>query len=175
MRLVDKRLVHRLFYPSVPAILCSSKENKVSAMPVVSYLAISEEPAMVGVACSKDSFTFELANGSGFFSLCLLDKRYIKEVEYLGKHSGREINDKISLAGLHKTKAREIDSFVIEESSAVVECKKENTIPLGDHILLIGNVLCCYAVEDFRDYWSFKTYKPILYSGMKEGKFTVFK
>jgi flavin reductase (DIM6/NTAB) family NADH-FMN oxidoreductase RutF len=173
MKYVNPKNIHRLFYPSVPLLMCASYGNLKSAMPVVSYAALSEIPPLVGVSCLLASNTLKLARKSGCFGLCILDKRYYRSVEFLGTHSSREIKDKISASGLTPVKAKSINCYVISESSAVVECINSRRIATGDHVLLIGKVVESYASEDFREYWSFRNYKPILYTGIKDG-FTMY-
>ena len=50
MKEVDTGKAYRLFYPSVPAVLSASHRKTVSAMPVVSFTALSESPSLVGVS-----------------------------------------------------------------------------------------------------------------------------
>jgi flavin reductase (DIM6/NTAB) family NADH-FMN oxidoreductase RutF len=171
---INPRHIHRLFYPSVPAILCASLGEIKSGMPVVSYAALSEEPPLLGVSCFPESNTYRIATKTGCFSICILDRKYVRSVEFLGRHTGKNIKDKISEAKLTPKKAERIESYVIEESSAIIECIKVKTIRTGDHRLLIGKVVYCYATEDFEEYWDFKKYRPILYTGMKDG-FTLYE
>lgn len=43
---------------------------------------------------------------------------------------------------------------------------------MGDHFLLVGRVEACRATGDFSDFWGFKKYKPILYTGWRDGMTT---
>ncbi len=169
MKPIDPKIVHRLFYPSVPVVLCASYGERRSAMPVVSYASLSEEPALVGLSCFRGSSTLKTALRARCFALCILDRKYSSSVEFLGTHTGKRMKDKISASGLTPVKAKKIACYVIKESSAVVECLYMRKIKTGDHFLLVGKVAEVYASEDFDDYWRFKSYKPILYTGMKGG------
>lgn len=161
---------HRLFYPGVPVVLCAKAEARVSAMPVVSCLALSESPPMVGVACNPTSFTYWLLRKSGTFSLCWLDRRWARGMEYLASKSGRGGSaDKVHEAGLRHKKGRVLNVPVLSESEAAMECTVASTLGFGDHILVVGRVESAYASSDFRDYWRFRTYEPILYTGWHGG------
>jgi flavin reductase (DIM6/NTAB) family NADH-FMN oxidoreductase RutF len=169
LKKIDTSLVHRLFYPAVPALLCASAGKRVSAMPVVSYLSISSSPPIIGVACFKGNFTMRLAIDSGEFSLCLVDRTMIVPMSFLATQSGRRFADKLEAAGLKHRPGRTVRAPVISGSVAVLECSVSSCKRLGDHSLLIGKVEAAYATKDFREYWRFKEYSPILYTGWRKG------
>jgi len=150
--------------------MCAKFGDRVSAMPVISYVAISESPPIIGVSCSPTSFTYWLAREAGAFSLCWVDRRLAGCVEYLAAHSGRGGNaDKLQSAGLQHTKGRILDVPIVLESEAAVECSVTSTTSFGDHILMVGKVEAAFASSDFRDYWRFRSYEPILYTGWHAG------
>ena len=167
MKALDTSLVHRLFYPAVPALLCASAGKKATAMPVVSYLSISSEPALVGIACASGSFTARLAASAGEFTLCLLDESMVGAMAYLAEHSGRAVDDKIAAAGLKHAPGRKVRAPVISGSVAVLECALHSRRKMGDHHLLVGRVRVAYTSADFRDYWRFRSYRPILFRGWR--------
>lgn len=169
---VDPSLLHRLFYPQVPAILSAQFGGRVSAMPVVSYASVSTSPPMVAVGCDPASFTYRMASKSRAFSLCLLDRRHISAVERLARTSGRSVKDKLAEAGLNHKKGVRLDVPVIGEAEATMECEVSSKRKTGDHIMLFGLVRACYASGDFSDFWDFEKYKPILYSGWRDGMTT---
>jgi len=168
MKDLDKGKAYRLFYPSVPAVLSASHRKIVSAMPVVSFTSLSEFPPIVGVSSSPSHFTHKTVLDSRLFSLCWLQKKEIHAIAYLASHSGRESEDKLVSAGFKHHRGKKLDVPVIDAAVAVLECSLTNTIKFGDHELLVGKVEASYAIEDFHDYWSFKEYRPILYTGWKE-------
>ncbi|MFI5404732.1 MAG: flavin reductase family protein [Candidatus Gagatemarchaeaceae archaeon] len=166
---VDATLMHRLFYPQVPAIFCAQHGGRVSAMPVVSYAWVSGRPPLVAVGCNPASFTFKLAVKARAFSLCLVDRRYVEAVERLATESGKGAKDKIADASLGHRKAPTVDAPIINEAVATLECELDSKRKLGDHVLLIGLVKASYASENFSDFWDFERYRPILYTGWKKG------
>jgi flavin reductase (DIM6/NTAB) family NADH-FMN oxidoreductase RutF len=169
MRRVDLALVHRLFYPAVPALLCASAGERVSAMPVASYLSISSSPPLVGVACSVGGFTMRLASSSRAFSLCILDKAFVGKMSLLASSSGRLVGDKLAAVGLKHRPGRKVKAPVVSGSVAALECALQSRRRLGDHYLLIGRVEAAYASQDFREYWRYREYEPILYTGWIHG------
>jgi flavin reductase (DIM6/NTAB) family NADH-FMN oxidoreductase RutF len=169
LREVQPSKVHRLFYPEVPAVLSASWRGRVSAMPVVSYMSLSSEPPLVGVSCDKRSYTYRVVRMSRSFSICLLDRRMSASVEYLATHSGRESTDKLKAAGLEHTRGITLPVPVIVGSEAVLECRLVSKRVTGDHVLVVGRVATARASDDFDEYWSFRKYRPILYTGWRNG------
>ena len=170
---VDPALLHRLFYPQVPAVLSVQYRNRVSAMPVVSYSSVSDRPPLVSVACKPVSFTCKLLVKARSFSLCLLDVRFRGNVERLAGVSGAAVRDKLKEAGLGHNSGRALKVPVIIGASATLECKVRESAMKGDHLLLIGEVEASRASRAFTDFWDFKEYRPILYTGWRDGMTTL--
>ncbi len=166
--------VYRLFYPSVPVIVAARFDGRISAMPVVSILSVSSSPPRVAFSSSTSHRTYEAIVRSKSFSAVWLDTKFIKSVENLGTSSSGTAPDKLGSAGLTHHGGRVLDVPVIDGASAVLECSVSEVRTLGDHDLVVGEVMVAYAEEDFADYWAFKGYSPILYSGMVDG-FRVYR
>lgn len=166
MRVVAPSKVYRLFYPSVPAVVSASFAERVSAMPVVSLVSLSNEPALVGFSSSPGHETFGTAVDAGRFSVAWLDRRFTKNVVLLGTKSGSDGGDKLESAGLSHRPGSTLGTPVIQEASAFLECRFVSAQRVGDHRLVTGEVKAARAVDDFGEYWGFKGYRPILYSGL---------
>lgn len=169
MHSIEPSIAYRLLYPDVPAIVCSSYNRTVSAMPAVSIISLSQSPPLIGVSCSPMHSTFMTIKNSRCFSLCFLDKSYSKYVESLATYRGKRSEDKLALVGLSHHTGKRVNSPVIDVSSAVIECSLIRKMRFGDHFLLIGKIETAYATQDFKEYWEFKSYKPILYTGWRNG------
>jgi flavin reductase (DIM6/NTAB) family NADH-FMN oxidoreductase RutF len=141
-------------------------------MPVVSYASVSTSPPLLVVACDPAAFTLRLALASRAFSLNLLDRRQVPAMERLAATSGREVADKLSDAGLGHTTGVELDVPIIKGAEATLECQLHSKRRLGDHVLLVGLVKACYASSKFGDFWDFKAYRPVLYTGWRGGMTT---
>ncbi|MEM0385245.1 MAG: flavin reductase, partial [Nitrososphaeria archaeon] len=76
------------------------------------------------------------------------------------------------IAKLTKERARKIDTAVIKECIAHIECLLEKKIELGDHDLFVGRVVEAYCEEEAYDLGILNTskFKPILHLG--RDKFT---
>ncbi len=166
---VEPALIHRLFYPQVPALFCAGHGGRVSAMPVVSYMSVSDAPPMVAVACFTGGQTLKLARAAGAFSLCLVDRGLARAVSFLASNSGSRYRNKISSAGLRSAKGRSLNVPVVAGASAVLECRVQSSTGAGDHVLVVGLVEECRASSAFAAYWDYRKYRPILYDGWRGG------
>lgn len=171
---VDPSLLHRLFYPQVPAVLAAQYRGRVSAMPVVSYASVSTTPPLLALACNPGSYTCKLALRSRTFSLNLLGKDETTKLDRLATTHGGEVKDKLAAAGLAHKRGAALNVPAIVGAWATVECSLKSNQRLGDHVLLVGQVRAAYATDAFSDFWDFRKYKPILYTGWKDGM-TVFQ
>jgi flavin reductase (DIM6/NTAB) family NADH-FMN oxidoreductase RutF len=141
-------------------------------MPVVSYASVSALPPLIVVACDPAAYTLKLVLACRAFSLCLLDRHQVQAMERLATTSGRDIADKLSEAGLDHTTGKKLKVPVIRGAEATLECQLHSKRRLGDHILLVGLVKACYASGKFSDFWDFKAYRPVLYTGWRGGMTT---
>jgi len=172
MKKVGLSKAYRLFYPSVPVIVACTDGGRVYAMPAVSVVSLSSDPALVGVSSSPSHATHGAILRAGKFSLSWLGSGRVRAVEALGT-TRATTKDKLRSAGLAHGKGKVLDVPVIEGSFAVMECSLAGREHFGDHELLVGKVVQARAAADFRGYWRFKEYKPILYAGSPDG-FTTY-
>jgi flavin reductase (DIM6/NTAB) family NADH-FMN oxidoreductase RutF len=166
---VDSSLIHRLFYPQVPAVLSSQYRGRVSAMPVVSYASVSDSPPLVAVACNPESYTCKLILKARCFSLSMLDRNQTSRIGALATTHGGDVPDKLASVGLSRKRGTKLNVPVITGARATLECSLKSKVVMGDHYLIVGLVRASYADGAFSDEWDFRSYKPILYTGWKDG------
>jgi flavin reductase (DIM6/NTAB) family NADH-FMN oxidoreductase RutF len=166
---VDTSLLHRLFYPQVPAVLSAQFRGRVSAMPVVSYASVSTTPPLVAIACNPQSFTCKLILKSRCFSLSILDRGETSKIGALAATHGGDVADKLTSAGLSHKRGTKLNVPVIAAARATLECSLRSKHAMGDHLLIVGLVRASYADAAFSDAWDFHSYRPILYTGWKDG------
>jgi len=166
MKRVAASRVYRLLYPAVPVIVAASYEGRVSAMPAVSVISLSNDPPLVGISSSPSHATHGTIVRANSLSVSWLDREYTEMVEALGSTSGAQVRDKLKAAGLHHSLRGPLKVPVIREASAYLACALAGVQRFGDHDLLVAEVKEARAIADFRDYWTFELYHPILYSGM---------
>ncbi|MBI3859020.1 MAG: flavin reductase [Thaumarchaeota archaeon] len=166
---VDDGLVHRLFYPQVPVVMAAAHGGRVSAMPVVSYSAVSASPPIIVVSCYPGGFTYSLAVKSGAFSICVLGRRHLAAVGRLAALSGSGVKDKLRKAGFSHSKGPVLGVPLIDGAEATLECRVASRRKTGDHVLVIGRVASARTNDKFSGSWDFERYHPILYTGWRDG------
>jgi flavin reductase (DIM6/NTAB) family NADH-FMN oxidoreductase RutF len=103
-----------------------------------------------------------------------VDASFVRSLEVLGTTS-HSLPDKLMAAGLKHSPGRKLDVPIVEGAAASLECSLDARQPLGDHELLIGRVHEARASEDFREYWTFESYRPVLYAGTQDGSFQTYR
>ena len=104
---------------------------------------ISYDPGLILLAIRKHKATFANILETKEFGVCItaFDQNVVSSVA--GDSSGRAV-DKIKLLeeiGVKFYKAKDIDVYMVEGTSLNVECKLVKHIDIGDHPLLIGEVI----------------------------------
>lgn len=141
-------------------------------MPVVSYASVSNSPPLVAVSCNPESYTAKLAMKAKSFSLSLLPRNDTSKLDRLATTHGNQVRDKLVWVGLSHGTGTKVNVPVIEDAYATLECRVASHSKTGDHVLLVGEVHAAYAADAFSDFWDFRRYKPILYTGWKDGMTT---
>jgi flavin reductase (DIM6/NTAB) family NADH-FMN oxidoreductase RutF len=141
-------------------------------MPVVSYASVSDTPPMVVVACNPESYTCKLTLRARTFSLSLVGAEETDKLDRLATTHGGDVKDKLALVGFKHARGVTLNVPVISGASATLECSLRSRLKTGDHLLLVGLVRAAHATNAFSDFWDFGRYKPILYTGWKDGMTT---
>jgi len=136
-----------------PAILVISisSDGKANGMTAAWTTPLSFDPPLVGVSIGVTRYTCQLIKESGEFTLNILDKRYLKQIHFLGTVSGREV-DKLKECGLTIEKSKKVKAPHVAEAIGVLECRVEKEVETGDHVFFIGRVLEIYAKKGAYDH-----------------------
>lgn len=146
----------RLIFPR-PAVLVISvdDEGRANGMTAAWTTPLSHSPPLVGVSISPLRYTYQLIKRSGEFTLNVLDRNYTKQVHFIGTASGRN-RDKLAEASFNLRQSKKVKPPHIGEALAVLECKVEKEVEVGDHVFFISKVLEAYAKSEAFD----GVYKP---------------
>jgi flavin reductase (DIM6/NTAB) family NADH-FMN oxidoreductase RutF len=94
----------------------------------------------VAVSVRKSRYSFSAILARRAFTVNVPSERYVREVDYLGLTSGRDID---KLAAMHLTPVRStlVDAPYIAEFPVVIECRLVQSIELGVHTQFIGEIV----------------------------------
>jgi len=138
-------------------------------MPVTSYMMISTEPAILGVSINLTHSTFKNIIKAKIAGFSIIDKKDVSIIESLLSVKGYMVKDKLAAAKINYFRSMHLHIPIPVEAVAYIETKLRNFYEVGNHALLLCDVISSYASDDFVDYWMFQTYKPLLYAGMRNG------
>lgn len=104
------------------------------------HMPISVDPPYYAISIGEKRFSLELIRKSKVFGINFMPSIRYKEVLFCGRNSGQFL-DKFEKTGLSKTEGKTIDTPLITEATAFLECHVEEEKKIGDHYLIIGKVL----------------------------------
>ena len=130
-----------MLYP-VPAVLVSvrNKEGKDNLITVAWAGTVCSDPAMVSISVRKERFSHAMLLESREFCINLTTKSIVKQVDYCGVRSGRDV-DKFKETGLTKGECGKINAPLVEESPINIECRVKEVLELGTHDLFLAEVV----------------------------------
>ena len=167
---IDLARVHRLFYPQVPVVITSEFDGRVGGMPAIWCMPLSFNPPLVGVAIAPEHETYTIIMGARAFGINWLGFSHARQIAELGQTSAKTYINKLSAAGFKTIKGKRTSQPLIQEASAAVECRLNETHRIGTHELVVGEAVNAMANTDFVDYWNLLRYNPLLYVGTLNGK-----
>lgn len=104
------------------------------------------EPLYIGVGIGAGSYSHELIEDNGEFTVNVMQEGFVKEMDRLGSTSGRDF-DKFEQARLTPHPAKEVKAPTVLEAAISIECKVQDVVRLGSHDLYIGRALATHVDE----------------------------
>lgn len=161
--------IYHLMHPKIAFFLTSiAKDGKPNVMACAWATPVSEEPPIMIVCVSKESYTAELIKQTREFVINIPTKKLLKALWICGKTSGRD-TDKFKKAGLKYSKAKSVKSPVIDECIGHIECKLWKAVDAGECYAFFGKVLYAEADERYfkKGAWTKEAGIPLHLSGAK--------
>ena len=159
----------RLIQPSLAVLVSSSYNGRDALLTVAWVVPVSYVPSRVGIAISRERFSYDIIKNSGMFAINIMEFDYVDSVYKAGTLSGRDVVDKFGVCGLTRIEGRSLPIAVVGEAIGVLECRVRDVVETGDHDLFIGDVVDAYAKDKYVTHWDPGKYRPILY--ISEGHF----
>ena len=142
---VSTSTAYHLLHPQPAVIVVSlDSKGKPSGMTAAWTSPISMDPPLISVSIAPRRYTYRLIKETGDFTINVLDVSLVAEAHFFGTRSGRRV-DKFAESGLTAERSLKVKSPHIKEALAVLECNLHREIELGDHILIVGEVLEAYV------------------------------
>jgi flavin reductase (DIM6/NTAB) family NADH-FMN oxidoreductase RutF len=161
--------IYHLLHPKLTFFLTSvSKDGKPNVMTCAWATPVSEEPPIVLVCVSKESYTAELIRQTKEFAINIPTKSLLNKLWICGRTSGRE-TDKFLKAKLKILKANSLKVPLIDECIGYIECKLFKTVEAGECYAFFGNVTYAQADDKFfkKGLWTKDAEIPMHLGGSK--------
>ncbi|MCX8182035.1 MAG: flavin reductase family protein [Candidatus Methanomethyliaceae archaeon] len=152
-------LYHRLLSPRIPVIVVALRDDDLpNAMVAAWHMPVSSNPPILALAIAPDRFTHGLIEKRGEFTVNIPPPSLLDRVKIAGSISGR-LHDKSKLFKF--IKGTSIKTPIIDESLGAMECRLHRILEMGDHSIILGNVLATRA-KKFEEVWLLS---PLLHLG----------
>ncbi|OYT62462.1 MAG: hypothetical protein B6U69_01670 [Thermofilum sp. ex4484_15] len=161
---VELRLATRLLHPKL-TVLISAGRGKGNVMTAAWITPVSAMPPLLAVAVSPRRYTYELIVDQKEFAVNVPTLDMLGVVDYCGSVSGREV-DKVTELGLITSEAREVNVPLIGGCVSYLECRLRDRFEVGDHVLMIGEVVRAYVKDEFfKEVYDITKFKPVIHLG----------
>jgi len=124
--------------------------GKANAMTAAWGSICCSKPPCIAVSLRQATYSYGNLKARGAFTISVPSEAYVKEVDYFGIASGREVN-KFDRAHLTPVSSTLVDAPFVGEFPLVLECKVIHTIEIGLHTQFIGEILDVKADEAVLD------------------------
>jgi flavin reductase (DIM6/NTAB) family NADH-FMN oxidoreductase RutF len=161
--------IYHLLHPKMAFFLTSiSKEGKPNVMTCAWATPVSDEPPVVIVCVSKESYTAELIRQTKEYVINIPTKKLLKALWICGKTSGRDA-DKFEKAKLKTVSAKRVRAPIISDCIGHIECKLWKAVDAGECYAFFGKVLSAYADDKYfmKGLWTEKAGIPLHLGGPK--------
>ena len=137
----------------VPVVLVGCGDGKDIPFNLITVAwagTVCSDPAMIGISIRPERYSCDIIKNSGEFTVNLPSQKIARQVDFCGVVSGRDC-DKIAKCGFTAFSGKTVSAPVVEECPITLECKLEQTVPLGSHILFIGKITSIQLDSDLID------------------------
>ncbi len=107
--------------------------------------------------------------------VCIPSASLVKETDFFGIASGRNLN-KFTETGLTPVPSDIIEAPYIEECPIAIACRAQNLMPIGSHILIVGEILSILADEEAcgeDGMPDISLVRPLLYDSLKKTYYNI--
>jgi flavin reductase (DIM6/NTAB) family NADH-FMN oxidoreductase RutF len=140
-------------------------EGKPNVMTAAWGGICCSDPPCVSVSLRKATYTYHNILGRKAFTVSIPSEKYVKEADYFGIESGRNV-DKFKSSGLTPVKSEVVNAPYVNEFPFVLECKMLQSVEIGLHTQFIGEIRDIKVESDIikDDVSLIEKIKPIIYS-----------
>jgi len=147
---IEKSPWTALFPCPVVLVSCVDSKGKTNIITLAWAGVVCSDPPMLGLGIRPHRYSYGLIEDSGEFVVNIPTVDILKETDFCGVVSGREV-DKFSETGLTPKPAEKVKAPIIQECPVNIECIVKKKVPLGTHHLFIGEIVRVHVDQDVLD------------------------
>lgn len=125
-------------------VTCNDIAGKTNIITLAWHTPISRHPPLYGLSVSPKRYSYALIKKSKEFVINFIPYSLVEAADFCGTHTGKT-TDKLCNTGLTLIPSTKLSTPLIKEGYAHLECTLVKSILLGDHRLLIGEVVAVTA------------------------------
>lgn len=146
-------------------VTCKGKNGKINVMAVAWIVPVSVNPPLLAMTIRPERYSHDLIMESKEFVVNIPTFKLAQKVLFCGRRSGKD-HEKFKEASLTPEKALRVNAPIIKECVAHLECKLVKTMKMGDHALIIGQIVAAYALGGyFEEVYNLTKFRPCLHMG----------
>jgi len=135
---------HKLTYGLY--LIASEYQGKKAGYIANTTFQVTSEPPLIAISCHKNNQTTQVILDSGIFSISVLKKEV--NMKIIGDFGFMSSNNIDKFSGIDVIRAKTGAPIVLDSSVAWFDCKVVNSVDLGSHFLIIGEVLDSDEISD---------------------------
>jgi flavin reductase (DIM6/NTAB) family NADH-FMN oxidoreductase RutF len=157
---------HYAFPMQTVLVTCNDDNGKTNLITLAWHTPISRSPPLYGISIAPKRYSHGLIENTKEFVVNFLPYSLVEAAQYCGSHSGRN-TDKACKTGLTLIASKKLQTPLIKEAYAHLECTLKERIPIGDHTLFVGQVVAVSSDENAFEDTLLKTDQihPLYYIG----------
>ncbi len=141
---MDYKTFHKLSYGLY--IIASGYEGKKAGYVGNTAFQVTSKPPQLAISCHKENATLDVILKSGVFSVSVLKKEL--NIKIIGDFGFMSSSDIDKFASVKTTTAISGAPIVLDESLAWFDCKVVQTIDVGSHIMIVGEILDSQVIDE---------------------------
>jgi len=117
-------------------IITARHGDKINGMTAAWVTQVSFKPSLVGVAVSRQRYTYELIDASRVFCINAVSREQVQLAKEFGFKTGRRVDKFANVEYMNASKG----SPILKAAYAYLECTVVQTVEMGDHLFVVGEV-----------------------------------
>ncbi|MFX0021732.1 MAG: flavin reductase family protein [Candidatus Hermodarchaeota archaeon] len=162
-------------FPMSVAVISVGKEEEANLITLAYVGKVCHNPPIIAISIRPNRHSYHLIEKHGEFVINYPTIEQLKETDYIGTRSGRDVN-KWKHLNLTKEKASIVEVPMIKEFPWNMECKVIKKVELGSHVCFFGHVVATHSDSKYvhnetlnPDEFNFPAYIAGNYLQLKKG------